>query len=1287
MIAVTCSFNNSSGIFPKKNRYQLFNSVHFFSKKVRYYLSTTIPNLHKLIVTGDRQFIMARNGSRKKRKKSATCKGCNIYVYKNTASLASHLITSQTCITSGNYWICNCCQKYATDVEENFKRHLAHSSYECANFFEQQENRQRVPIPQPPVLHESNDDSNYHIRFDNDVDEIRIDPNDSDIQLTHVYKNVHDNNLQYVQFIRDDNTNQLGVPNNKIVYSDNMELSSDLQTALLRHAGNISSRANGTFGSVLGTLPGMSNASYVLHDDTLRDLHTHNDTNDGRSDLDESSLDGERLENRDEELHNDSQQSLRSMQNDFIRIVDIDTITVETQEGFEENEEDQQQIDSINLSSDEDEIEICPSFQTKKAREMFKQNIKNVLEGKQVKFPVNRGDPDEPRSKSEDARSTLNALKHTREHMSFTPHDDCLLDLYQMLQKSNAPRGLFDKIIDWTQKNKEIIYHGKLKKRKAAMRSWIAKFGNDIFTPIPTSTKTTLTSGIETNISHFSLRNIILNIVADKELFRKENILIDPTDLRKIPPEDVPYGEPNTGSWYKNAIEHCCPTPKHMLFPLSAFIDGLKLDKFGKLSAEGVLLCYQGFIRKIRLQEDSWHLLGFVEDQSNFKDTAGYVRERKMQDYHDMLKVIFSELKTITDNGGLRVDIDFQDGSGIRKDIIIVPVLQYIIGDCKGNDVLCGRKGTHSLDTPWLCRDCNIPSLQADSVTFRCEPTGMDVIRGKSVEELSGMSHYQIDNAFWELPFGGCPLNIHGNSVAEFLHNFQKGKCEELGKDLSFTDKANKCISENFVRQYPFAKCQSERDIPNLRPFRKGISSVKCLKATETFDRIFAQWLSLMNPSLQCHLKSFKLCGQLDVSVKNTTETIQGHIRVLEETMMLHEWLRLEEMDREDVDPIVEGEPMSSRAHRFLVNYSQRYKDHIVLEKNKCKTTKFHQLLHTVRNIRRVGAFKNVDGSIGEKIAKWLVKDLSRTTNKDRDILSLSICLRYCEKKTVENLLRIRDRSREKYRNAMSSSNSNNRQANVQTGIELCGTTNKKFSLIRKEITIIDNNPENVTQFSIETKWKKGVIPPITGFPDTLVLGVMNRLFDWNPSLGGKLTADSIVEGFTDLSVIINRKNVIFRANPHFRRQGEWFDWAFFDWGEEGLVPGRILMFLDLANCTIINGVEENDDVVNEDDNNVMVENPDEAHRLTNSKFVVIQSAKSSRANRDEINSVLTEYHYDSMIAHWVELEEKYRLVPVEAIHSAAFVVDSIPFLDTDEKDNTALVVSPRSDWARIPVE
>ena len=86
-----------------------------------------------------------------------------------------------------------------------------------------------------------------------------------------------------------------------------------------------------------------------------------------------------------------------------------------------------------------------------------------------------------------------------------------------------------------------------------------------------------------------------------------------------------------------------------------------------------------------------------------------------MQDYHDMIGHIFNELKSIYNNGGLKINIYLKDEKGYRN-IIFIPFIQFIIGDCKSNDVFCYRKGTHSLNTARLCRDCDMYSSEADDV-------------------------------------------------------------------------------------------------------------------------------------------------------------------------------------------------------------------------------------------------------------------------------------------------------------------------------------------------------------------------------------------------------------------------------------------------------------------------------------------------------------------------------------------------------------------------------------------
>ena len=52
-----------------------------------------------------------------------------------------------------------------------------------------------------------------------------------------------------------------------------------------------------------------------------------------------------------------------------------------------------------------------------------------------------------------------------------------------------------------------------------------------------------------------------------------------------------------------------------------------------------------------------------------------------------------------------------------NRTVIAIPVIQFIIGDCKGNDLLCGRKGGHHLNMKGLCRDCNIAPKDGDKIS------------------------------------------------------------------------------------------------------------------------------------------------------------------------------------------------------------------------------------------------------------------------------------------------------------------------------------------------------------------------------------------------------------------------------------------------------------------------------------------------------------------------------------------------------------------------------------------
>ena len=57
-------------------------------------------------------------------------------------------------------------------------------------------------------------------------------------------------------------------------------------------------------------------------------------------------------------------------------------------------------------------------------------------------------------------------------------------------------------------------------------------------------------------------------------------------------------------------------------------------------------------------------------------------------------------------------------------------------------------------------------------------------------------------------------------------------------------------ISNTAIKIYEISRRQSERDLPDMGPFRKGLFSVKSLKAKERFARLYCIFLALCNSYL-----------------------------------------------------------------------------------------------------------------------------------------------------------------------------------------------------------------------------------------------------------------------------------------------------------------------------------------------------------------------------------------------------------------------------------------------------
>ena len=97
---------------------------------------------------------------------------------------------------------------------------------------------------------------------------------------------------------------------------------------------------------------------------------------------------------------------------------------------------------------------------------------------------------------------------------------------------------------------------------------------------------------------------------------------------------------------------------------------------------------------------------------------------------------------------------------------------------------------------------------------------------------------------------------------------------------------------------------------------------------------------------------------------------------------------------------VKDGE-IDSRAMKRLKMYLHMFKKNIHRSGHGLRTTKFHQMLHTIDTIQRHGAPINYDGSRGENFGKILIKDNAKLTNKQRDTLNFDIGRRVSEESIV----------------------------------------------------------------------------------------------------------------------------------------------------------------------------------------------------------------------------------------------------------------------------------------------
>ena len=875
------------------------------------------------------------------------------------------------------------------------------------------------------------------------------------------------------------------------------------------------------------------------------------------------------------------------------------------------------------------------------------------------------------------ARNQQLQLKE-RSSQTFAHQDDIMLtkeqialtDLFLMLEKSGAPLNLFDRIIDWSQQNINLLKTYQVDKRSCFLKKLKATvFPKSVcgstYLLEPCVSSVQLPSGKTTTLTTHHFEDYILEMISpENPLFCEDNLLINPENPKEfiVSESDAEYfGDVHTGQWMKRAQAHVNALgSKHVLMPFCLFIDEITIDKYGKLKIEACLCCCLWFKRECRKKASFWFNIGYIEKYLGKykKINDDSVGKLKQMDWHHMMSQILSPgtfmgILGIQQQGGMHVDLTI--GFNTHKDMILHPEIAFIICDCEGRDMFVGRHKGHSKLMPGLCGDCNCKTTDASNINISCSMRRKEDHVRKTKEDLRKESFHKINNAFFPLNFGHSPYHIFGSCPPEVLHLFELGFSEFVFEII------NDVIPPSILEEiHEYAKCvaylgrhQSQTNIPNLSAFSKGLTKVHLLKAREKHARLFLLYVCFLNS----HCVKRMLKGRKHVPGLKR-RTLKKIFNTLEQSLIMHSWLNSEKILRSHVvSTESNGSPLALDA---IKRYMKTVQSLASLTGFNLDRPKFHQILHFVHYIKEFGVPPNFDGSRCECFGKEYFKHSAVHTNGSKPSFNHDTSTRLYERKIVDVASKLHLKMTgvpiSKYAslqpNVSLSSSQSMSQSNISSRI---GGT--RFTLIF-ETNIRQQSQNSIREDNLSLRWKNSSNNG-KRFPLSTMLMIQQKLFLNDEPYGGRVHRDSVVHGFTEYT---DENKNIYRAHPEYRNTGEWFDWAFITWTstkEDGTsstceVPAQLLMFVDLSSCTIT-GFDEEESSNNDGEDCAF---DLEEHNL----WAVVQSAKKypSMDNGFSNSSPPFNSHYfmnPSVFSQRFIVDNDYYLVPLESICKPAYVI------------------------------
>jgi hypothetical protein len=362
-------------------------------------------------------------------------------------------------------------------------------------------------------------------------------------------------------------------------------------------------------------------------------------------------------------------------------------------------------------------------------------------------------------------------------------------------------------------------------------------------------------TSVDVDVPVFDIVSEIVSMLSDPFLMKLSHTLYHkPMYQDPLSHNSEFFDDLETTQWFRKAHQfHINDSSSEMLCPLLFFIDGIRIDSYGRSSLEPVIFTLGLFKRKIRNLTAAWRLLGLIPNPQK-TNSINYKKYKNGDDlkkihYHQILECILEDLSELQKCGGIKWLFTFPDGTS--KEFTLKFAIIFIIGDCMGHDKLCCRIQTYipsKLKNTGACRDCNVIHLYCSDADFKCDPLSRDVIKNSTDLVLKYLSFYNVGiNAFDNISLGGSLMGINGATPPEPLHQFWLGVVKFL---IEYFLGHLTVTTVNFLNECVVNMCknlsrQSDRHMPSIGVFQFGLDKIK-LTGTEIGAQLFMIYITML---------------------------------------------------------------------------------------------------------------------------------------------------------------------------------------------------------------------------------------------------------------------------------------------------------------------------------------------------------------------------------------------------------------------------------------------------------